>query len=52
MHGQPTLNYLNDKAVAEAIMAKHKANAEAVSPAFQKAVEEALAAEAKTTATN
>ena len=45
MHGQQTMKYLNDKAVADAMMAKHKP--EQVSPAFQKAVEEALAARAK-----
>ena len=26
MHGQQTMKYLNDKAVAEAIMAKHTGN--------------------------
>lgn len=44
MHGQQTMKYLNDKAVADAIMAKHK---DQVDPAFQKAVEEALAAKVK-----
>ena len=41
MHGQQTLKYLNDKAVAEAILAKHKTDQ--IDPAFQKAVEESLA---------
>ena len=50
MHGQQTMKYLNDKAVAEAIMANHKVNTDAISPAFQKAVEEALAAKAKAVA--
>ena len=39
------MKYLNDKAVAEALMAKH--DKEAVDPVFQKAVEQALAARAK-----
>jgi hypothetical protein len=46
MHGQQTMKYLNDKAVADAIMAKNKDN-QNVDPAFAKAVEEALAAKAK-----
>lgn len=45
MHGQSTMKYLNDKAVADAILAKNKDHK--VDPAFQKAVEEALAARAK-----
>lgn len=40
MHGQQTLKHLNDKAVADAILAKHKT--EQVDPVFAKAVEEAL----------
>lgn len=44
MHGQQTMKYLNDKAVADAIMAKHK---DQVDPVFQKAVEEALEAKVK-----
>jgi hypothetical protein len=45
MHGQSTMKYLNDKAVADAILAKKKDDQ--IDPAFQKAVEEALAARAK-----
>ena len=48
MHGQQTMKYLNDKAVADAIVANRKIDTNAISPAFQKAVEEALAAKAKT----
>lgn len=48
MHGQQTMKYLNDKAVADAMMAKHKP--EQVNPVFQKAVEEALAARAQNVA--
>jgi len=47
MHGQQTMKYLNDKAVADAILANRKVDTNAISPAFQKAVEEALAAKAK-----
>lgn len=47
MHGQQTMKYLNDKAVADAVMAKYK---DRVDPKFQKAVEEALAARAQKTA--
>lgn len=46
MHGQQTMKYLNDKAVADAIMAKRPAK-EQVDPVFAKAVEEALAARAQ-----
>jgi len=46
MHGQQTMKYLNDKAVADAIVANRKVDPNAISPAFQKAVEEALAARA------
>jgi hypothetical protein len=46
MHGQQTMKYLNDKAVADAIMAKNKDN-QTADPVFVKAVEEALAARAK-----
>ena len=46
MHGQQTLKYLNDQAVAEAILAKRKDNSD-IDPVFVKAVEEALAAKAK-----
>ena len=45
MHGQQTMKYLNDKAVADAIMAKHKE--QAIDPVFEKAVQESLAAKAK-----
>lgn len=50
MHGQQTMKYLNDKAVADAIMANRKVDTDAISPTFQKAVEEALAAKAKAVA--
>jgi len=45
MHGQQTMKYLNDKAVADAILAKHKT--EKVDPVFAKAVEEAMAKRAQ-----
>jgi len=45
MHGQQTMKYLNDKAVADAIMAKNKDHG--IDPVFQKAVEEALAVKAQ-----
>jgi len=48
MHGQQTMKYLNDKAVADAILAKHKTDENAINPEFKKAVEEALAAKAQT----
>lgn len=48
MHGQQTMKYLNDKAAADAIMAKHKADS---NPAFDKVVQEALAAKAKAATT-
>lgn len=51
MHGQQTMKYLNDQAVADAILAKHKTDGNSVNPAFEKAVEEALAAKAKVAAT-
>lgn len=47
MHGQQTLKYLNDQAVAQAIMAKHKDNQQSIDPVFAKAVQESLAAKAK-----
>jgi hypothetical protein len=50
MHGQQTMKYLNDKAVADAILANRKIDTNAISPAFQKAVEEALAVRTKTAA--
>jgi len=46
MHGQQTMKYLNEKAVADAIIANRKIDTNAVSPAFQKVVEEAIAARA------
>lgn len=46
MHGQQTMKYLNDKAVADAIMARNK-DTQKIDPVFAKAVEEALAAKAK-----
>jgi hypothetical protein len=45
MHGQQTMKYLNDKAVADAMLAKH--SKDQVDPVFEKAVEEALASRAK-----
>jgi len=45
MHGQQTMKYLNDKAVADAMLAKRDKNE--TNPVFEKAVEEALAARAK-----
>jgi hypothetical protein len=44
------MKYLNDKAVADAIVANRKVDTNAISPAFQKAAEEALAARAKAAA--
>ena len=46
MHGQQTMKYLNDQAVAEALLAKHKDTQE-IDPVFAKSVEEAMAAKAK-----
>ena len=45
MHGLQTMKYLNDKAAADAIMAKHEKVE--IDPVFEKAVQEALAAKAK-----
>lgn len=45
MHGTNTMKYLNDKAVADAMM-KKQAQAP-IDPVFQKAVEEAIAARVK-----
>lgn len=45
MHGQQTMKHLNDKAVADAMLKKRE-TAE-IDPAFEKAVQEALAARAK-----
>lgn len=50
MHGQQTMKFLNDKAVADAIMAKHKAEGTSANSAFEKAAQEALAAKAKAVA--
>jgi len=45
MHGQQTMKYLNDKAVADAMLKKREITE--VDPTFEKAVQEALAARAK-----
>lgn len=45
MHGLQTMKYLNEQAAAEAILAKHEKVE--IDPAFEKAVQEALAAKAK-----
>jgi hypothetical protein len=45
MHGLQTMKYLNDKAIADAMLAKRDKNE--VNEVFEKAVEEALAARAK-----
>lgn len=45
MHGLNTLKYLNEKAAADAILAKHKP--EQIDPVFQKAVEQSLATKAQ-----
>ena len=47
MHGQQTMKYLNDKAVADAMLAKHDKDTQKIDPVFAKAVEEALASKAK-----
>ena len=47
MHGLQTMKYLNDKAAADVIMAKHDKDTQKVDPVFAKAVEEALASKAK-----
>lgn len=49
MHGQQTMKFLNGKAVADAIMANHKA--EAVSPKLDAAFKEYMVAKAKEAAT-
>lgn len=43
MHGQQTMKYLNDKAAADAIMAKHAKDPNSVNPEFAKVAQEALA---------
>jgi hypothetical protein len=45
MHGQQTLKHLNEKAVAEAILAKNERVE--IDPRFEQAVKEALVARAK-----
>jgi len=45
MHGQQTMKYLNDKAVADAMLAKR--DKVEVDPVFAKAAEEAIAARVK-----
>ena len=45
MHGQNTLKHLNQKAVADAMLANR--SKEDIDPVFAKAVEEALAVRAK-----
>jgi hypothetical protein len=45
MHGQQTMKYLNDKAVADAMMAKYAKDQ--IDPVFAKAAEEAIAAKVK-----
>jgi len=47
MHGQQTMKYLNDKAVADAMLAKRDVDTQKIDPVFAKAVEEALASKAK-----
>ena len=43
MHGQPTLKYLNDKAFADAILAKYAKDSDPINREFAKVVEAALA---------
>ena len=45
MHGQQTMKYLNDKAVADAMLAKR--DKVEIDPRFEKAVEEAMVARVK-----
>jgi hypothetical protein len=47
MHGLQTIKYLNEQAVAKAILAKHGTDTQKIDPVFAKAVEEALASKAK-----
>jgi hypothetical protein len=47
MHGQQTMKFLNDKAAADAILAKHAKNPNSVDPEFAKVVQDALAQRAK-----
>lgn len=51
MHGQQTMKFLNDKAVADAIMAKHK-DANSLNAQQAKDFQEALAKAAKEKAAN
>jgi len=43
MHGQPTLKYLNDKAFADAILAKHAKDSDPINREFAKVVQDTLA---------
>lgn len=45
MHGQQTMKFLNDKAVADAIMAKH--STKEIDPKFAEEVQKVLAAKAQ-----
>ena len=45
MHGQSTMKYLNDKAVSDAMLAKHQKDQ--IDPVFAKAAEDAIAARVK-----
>lgn len=47
MHGTNTIKYLNDKAVADAMMAKRDTDTQKIDPVFAKAAEEAIAARVK-----
>jgi hypothetical protein len=47
MHGLQTMKYLNDKAAADVIIAKHDKDTQKIDPVFAKAVQESLAAKAK-----
>lgn len=51
MHGQQTMKFLNEKAAAEAILAKHK-DADSLSVQQAKDFQEALAKAAKEKAAN
>jgi hypothetical protein len=46
MHGQQTMKHLNDKAVADAIMAQKKLDQNALDPALVRAMGEHLAQKA------
>ena len=47
MHGQQTLKHLNDKAVADSILAKAKHELDKLNPALEKAFQEYMADKAK-----